>query len=79
VRNYPPTLRDAGMGGTVVIWFFVDEHGRVARLQLSRTSGICELDVAGMNIASIMRFSPAGLNDTPVAVWVEIPIVFTAR
>jgi outer membrane biosynthesis protein TonB len=35
-RNYPPLLRDAGIGGTPVVWFFIDENGRVLRTQLSR-------------------------------------------
>jgi outer membrane biosynthesis protein TonB len=28
-REYPPLLRDAGIGGTVLIYFFIDEEGRV--------------------------------------------------
>jgi outer membrane biosynthesis protein TonB len=30
-RNYPPLLRDAGIGGTPVVWFFIDENGRVLK------------------------------------------------
>ena len=26
-REYPPILRDAGIGGTVVVWFFITEDG----------------------------------------------------
>lgn len=79
VRNYPPLLRDAGIGGTPVVWFFIDENGRVVRTQLSRPSGYPALDEAAMAVAQVMQFSPALNRDRRVQVWVEIPIVFTAR
>jgi periplasmic protein TonB len=79
VRNYPPLLRDAGIGGTPVVWFFIDENGRVLRTQLSKPSGYPALDEAAINVAQVMQFSPALNRDRRVQVWVEIPIVFTAR
>ncbi|HSJ24414.1 MAG TPA: energy transducer TonB [Longimicrobiales bacterium] len=79
VRNYPPLLRDAGIGGTPVVWFFIDEEGRVINTQLSKSSGHAALDEAAMNVAQVMRFSPALNRDRRVQVWVEIPIVFSAR
>jgi protein TonB len=79
VRNYPPLLRDAGIGGTPVVWFFLDENGRVLRTLLSKSSGYPALDEAAMAVAQAMRFSPALNRDRRVQVWVEIPIVFTAR
>ena len=30
-REYPPLLRDAGIGGTVQVWFFIDEQGKVVK------------------------------------------------
>jgi TonB family protein len=79
IRSYPPLLRDAGIGGTPVIWFYIDEEGRVNKLQLSRSSGYPALDQAAMSVASIMQFSPAINRDKKVAVWMEIPISFTAK
>jgi periplasmic protein TonB len=78
-RNYPPLLRDAGIGGTPVVWFFIDENGRVLRTQLSKSSGYDALDAAAIQVANMMQFSPALNRDKRVQVWVEIPIVFTAR
>jgi periplasmic protein TonB len=78
-RNYPPLLRDAGIGGTPVVWFFIDENGRVLRTQLSRSSGYDALDAAAIQVANQMQFSPALNRDKRVQVWVEIPVVFTAR
>jgi TonB family protein len=79
IASYPPLLRDAGIGGTPVVWFFIDEEGRVAGTRLSRTSGYPALDEAALNVAAVMEFSPALNRDRRVPVWVEIPIVFTAR
>jgi periplasmic protein TonB len=78
-RTYPPLLRDAGIGGTPVVWFFIDENGRVLRTQLSKSSGYDALDAAAIQVANVMQFSPALNRDKRVQVWVEIPIVFTAR
>lgn len=79
VRNYPPLLRDAGIGGTTVLWFFIDERGQVVRTTLHTSSGYQALDEAADKVAEIMRFSPAKNRDKIVQVWVEIPIVFTAK
>lgn len=79
VRNYPRDLRDMGIGGTVVIWFGINEKGRVRQLQISEGSGSCAFDRAGLAVAGIVRFSPALSNGAPRAVWVEIPIIFSSR
>jgi TonB family protein len=79
VRNYPPLLRDAGIGGSPTVHFFIDETGEVRRLLLSRSSGYPALDDAAMAVAKVMRFSPAQNRDRDVAVWVEIPIIFSAK
>jgi periplasmic protein TonB len=78
-RNYPPMLRDAGIGGRPTVWFFIDENGRVINTQLEKTSGYPAMDEAAMAVAQIMRFSPALNRDKKVQVWVELPIIFTAR
>lgn len=79
VRNYPPLLRDAGIGGSPVVWFFIDEGGKVIKTQLSKSSGYTALDEAALKVADIMQFSPAFNRDKKVPVWVEIPVVFTAK
>jgi protein TonB len=79
VRNYPPLLRDAGIGGQATVWFFIDENGRVIKTQLSKPSGYTALDEAALDVAKIMQFSPAYNRDKKVPVWVEIPVVFTAN
>lgn len=78
-RNYPPLLRDAGIGGTTVMWFFIDENGRVVRTQVNQSSGYEALDEAAQKVADIMEFTPALNRDKRVPVWVQIPITFSSR
>lgn len=75
-REYPPLLRDAGIGGTVNVWFFIDENGRVLRTQVQQSSGHKALDDAALKVASIMEFTPALNRDKRVQVWVAFPITF---
>jgi periplasmic protein TonB len=78
-RNYPPLLRDAGIGGRVVLNFWIDENGRVVRSAVAQTSGHRDLDEAALKVADIMEFRPAMNRDRRVRVIVALPINFTAR
>ncbi|MFC1575617.1 energy transducer TonB [Gemmatimonadota bacterium] len=78
-REYPPLLRDAGIGGTVNVWFFIDEEGRVVRTLVDQSSGHKALDDAAITVANIIRFSPALNRDKRVPVWISLPITFTTR
>jgi TonB family protein len=79
VANYPDALRKQGRGGTTHIRTEVDEQGGVIRRRISRSSGLCELDRAALEVAATMHFSPALSRGHPIRVWVEIPIVFSSR
>ncbi len=78
-RNYPPLLRDSGIGGETLVWFFIDENGRVQKTQINKSSGYDALDQAALTVAEQMQFSPALNRDKKVPVWVAIPIVFSSR
>jgi protein TonB len=78
-REYPPLLRDAGIGGRAVVYFFIDEDGRVQDFRISETSGHQALDDAALKVANIYRFSPALNRDKQVPVWVSFPITFQVR
>ena len=78
-REYPPLLRDAGIGGTVRVYFFIDENGAVQDTRIDQTSGHQALDDAALNVAEIYRFSPALNRDKKVPVWVSFPITFQVR
>lgn len=78
-REYPPLLRDAGIGGTVQVFFFIDEEGVVQQFQVNVTSGHQALDDAALAVAGVYRFSPALNRDKRVPVWVSFGITFQVR
>lgn len=78
-RHYPPLLRDAGVGATVNVLFWIDENGRVFRHQVDGTSGYPAFDEAAGKVADIMQFNPAMNRDVSVAVVVSIPITFRVQ
>ena len=78
-QEYPLLLRNAGVGGTVRVYFFIDEDGRVRDRQIDESSGHQALDAAAMAVSEIYRFSPALNRDEAVPVWVSFPITFQVR
>jgi TonB family protein len=79
-RQYPPLLRDAGVGGTVVVQLTVDSTGTVVpgSLRVVRQEHP-EFDAPALRVLAGMRFSPARLNGEAVPVTIEIPLTFSAR
>ena len=78
-REYPPLLRDAGIGGTTKVWFFIDETGELVKTEVHTSSGHQALDDAALKIADVYEFSPALNRDKPVPVWVALDITFKTR
>jgi len=78
-REYPPLLRDAGIGGTIDVWFFIDETGRVIRTLVDKSSGHQALDEAALKVADVIEFTPALNRDRRVPVWISLPVTFTTR
>lgn len=78
-REYPPLLRDAGIGGSARVWFFIDEDGRVQDTRIDQSSGHAQLDEAALKVADMMRFTAALNRDKKVPVWVAFPITFQVR
>ena len=76
-RYYPGMLREAGVGGKVLVWFFIDENGKVKKHQVKESSGHDALDQAALKVAGIMQFSPALNRDQHVPVWVALPVSFS--
>lgn len=79
MRQYPPTLRDAGIGGSVEVWFFISKNGRVLDSRVFATSGFAQLDEAALKVANVFRFTPALNRDQVVEVWIRFPIRFEVR
>ena len=78
-REYPPILRDAGIGGRVTVHFFIDEEGTVQNTLVAETSGHASLDDAALRVATVFRFTPALNLDKVVPVWISLPITFQTR
>lgn len=78
-REYPRILRDAGIGGEVVVWFFISETGQVLDQRVASSSGHIQLDEAALKVAQVYRFTPALNRDQTVKVWVRFGITFQVR
>jgi TonB family protein len=75
--SYPPALRDAGIGGTVDVWFYINEQGQPVKQMIRTPSGRAELDQAALKVAPVLRFAPAlGPNGAPTSLWISLKIIF---
>lgn len=74
---YPQLAREAGVEGTVVLRILVSKEGKV--LDCIVMSGNPMLVEAAVTAARTAVFSPALQAQKPVAVWVQLPIVFSLK
>ncbi len=79
IRGYPAVLRDSGIGGRVVVWFYISDAGQVLHNEVAESSGNDELDQAALRVAALFQFTPATNGRVPVAVWIQLPITFAVR
>lgn len=78
--SYPFAERNAGIEGTVVIRFLIDQNGNVEDVTLINSSGNANLDSAAISAGYKWRFSPAKNNGgSPVRCYASIPITFKIR
>jgi TonB family protein len=75
-RYYPRNLKDAGIGGRVELWLYIDEQGRVEKSEVRTSSGNALLDDAAKQVAAEMQFTPAKNRDKVTAVWVQQWVTF---
>jgi protein TonB len=78
-KYYPPTLRDAGISATVVIWFHINESGTVTNTRVHESSGYPQIDEAATTAAKEFKFTPALNRDQKVSVWIQLPVTFRPR
>ena len=76
LSHYPRLLKDAGIGGTVEVYVFIDVNGKVQNATVNRSSGNKTLDDAALAAAREITFTPALNRDKTVPVWISIPITF---
>lgn len=78
-REYPALLRDAGIGGTVLMHFFINDTGVLENVLVAESSGHQALDDAALRVAEVFQFTPAMNRDQQVPVWIQIPVTFQTR
>jgi len=65
---YPPSCREEGVEGDVVVLYTISEDGSVTDVQVARKSGDSRLDKAAVRAAMAMKYKPAVQNGKPRAV-----------
>jgi TonB family protein len=77
--EYPPLLREAGIGGTAKVWLLLDAEGNTDRVMLveGQTTGHEALDEAALRVARTFRFTSALNRGDAVPVWVALDITFS--
>lgn len=61
---------------TVHVEMIANVDSTATSASVTRSSGVPAVDSVALDVASAIRFSPAELEGTPVAVWVTLPINF---
>ncbi len=74
--TYPPSARQRGEEGTVLLQIHVGADGRIQRVDILRSSGSQLLDATARNGVRQWTFSPAYRANGPVPSTVEVPITF---
>lgn len=77
--DYPITLRQRGIEGTVWLRVRVDHAGLPEQIVLFKTSGYRLFDEAALRAVSRWRFKPAKSQGRHLATWVEFPVRFILR
>lgn len=76
--RYPEEARRNGIQGTVIVRGLVDSKGKVRRTLIDRCdNGL--LEKAAVDAVMNTPFTPAYQGNKPVAVWVQIPVIFRLR
>ena len=76
---YPQEARKKGYEGEVLLRVEVLSNGRVGEIEVRRSSGHEVLDRSAITALKQWRFVPAKKGETPIPVWVNIPITFQLR
>lgn len=77
--EYPPALRDDGIGGTTVLYLFVNTDGTVSETIVKTSAGHPSLDWAAVQAAKSAQFLPASNEGIPVGIWIEMEMPFVAK
>ena len=73
---YPQEARERGYEGEVVLKVEVLISGRVGQIEIKKSSGYELLDRSALTTVKQWRFIPAKKDETPIPLWVNIPVKF---
>ncbi len=73
---YPQEAREKGYEGEVILRVEVLPNGRVGQIEVKNSSGYELLDRSALTAVKQWKFVPAKKGDTPIPLWVNIPIKF---
>lgn len=73
--EYPDIAKRAGIEGTVIVKILVDKEGKAKKANIVKSDGEV-FDQPSINAALQWVFTPALMNNGPVAVWVSVPFRF---
>lgn len=77
LKAYPPDLRQARLGGSLLLVGLVDTQGRVRQTRIATSSGYRTMDQAAANVLRRARFEPATAGGCRVPYVLPFPISFT--
>ena len=76
---YPAALRNDGIGGTTVLYLFVNTDGTVSETIVKTSAGHPWLDWVAVQAAKSAQFLPASNEGIPVGIWIEMEMPFVAK
>lgn len=74
--KYPRKSRENGEEGKVMLRVLVNASGWTDQVKIQKTSGFPELDKAAVQAAESWRYQPAKRDGKPIAMWVNLPMLF---
>lgn len=77
-RHYR-SIVTGGFSGTARVCLDLDEEGAIQSLHLAERTGVPGIDAAAIEVAEMMRFTPANRDGEPASITVMVPLTFTAR
>lgn len=77
--SYPPRLREEGISGLVVMFIFIDRHGRVTQVRPRTASPRPQFNKAAESVVRGMRFEPAEADGQPVGIWTIQEVSFATH
>jgi periplasmic protein TonB len=76
---YPHASVRSAEEGTVHVRLQIGADGKIAAVQVERSSGFSRLDEAALRAVRSWRFAPATRGGLGVTSWVVVPVVFQLR